>query len=138
AMALAIDVQARVADATTFADALHKGAQGVAPAADTAATVHLGTSAATRVLSGRDAATAATRMATRTPPPLASRGIPPSRPRQLEPRREPAPTTTSHARRTAQVERGAQPRSGRAFRRFIAFLALMLVFAAAVIVAVTI
>src|SRR5205085_4678719 len=137
ALALAIDVRTRVGDAMTFAEALRRGAQGQAPLADTAATIHLGSSASTRVLTGGEA-TAATRMATRsTPPPLSTRGAPP-RSRQLEPRRQAAPATDSYASRTTQLDRAAPPRSGRAFRRFIAFLALLLVFAAAVVVAVTI
>src|SRR5947209_1795199 len=52
ALALAIDVRNRVGDAMTFADALRRGAQGQAPLAETAATMHLGTGASTHVLPG--------------------------------------------------------------------------------------
>src|SRR5437763_6805156 len=43
AMGLAIDARSRIGEASTFAEALRNGARGVAPLADTAATVHLGT-----------------------------------------------------------------------------------------------
>ena len=75
ALALSIDQEARPPDAILYADALRKGALGVAPLPSHAPTAHLGTSAATRVLpSRRDQPTAATRlnpntMAPRTPGP---------------------------------------------------------------------
>ncbi len=131
-IALAIDQESRYGDAITFSEALRNGVQGLAPVGATAATVHLGTNAATRMLPSRDDPTAATRMAppSATPP----RGTPratPARARQLEPmpaqRRSAAPAPAPATER----------RPNRALRRFVAFLALLLVLTVAIVVAVT-
>jgi serine/threonine protein kinase len=134
AVALAIDQTARPADAIQFGESLRHGAQGFAPIDATAPTAHVGTRAATRVVPADDQATAATRVArsrnnatTRREAPA-----PPRSARQVEarpaPRRTPAPAPDR-----------ARPRPNRrARRRFMAFLALTLVFAAAVAAAVVI
>jgi serine/threonine-protein kinase len=120
AMALSIDQEARPADAIVLAEALRNGAHGLAPVIETAPTAHLGTSAATRVLSGDDAPTAATRIDSRLPP------SPPTPTRPARPR---------EARGDVGRDR-AVPRRGRALRRLLALLAFALVFTAAVAIAV--
>ncbi len=136
-MALAIDQESRYADAITFSEALRNGLQGLAPLGATAATAHLGTNAATRMLPNRDDATAATRMA---PPRTAARGsatppkgtprATPARARQLEP--------MPVQRRAAAAPAAAPRRRNRGLRRLVAFLALVLVFTVAVVIAVAI
>src|SRR3984893_8837281 len=54
--ALAIDQEARPADALLFAEALRNGAKGVEPVDAGTPTAHLGSAAATRVLAGRERA----------------------------------------------------------------------------------
>jgi len=127
AMALAIDQEARFGDAAGFGEALRNGAAGLAPLDSTAQTAHLGTQAATRMLSPRQDPTAATRMATPRPQTGAER--PAARPRQLEPM--PASRRASVAPPTA-----AERPQRRALRRFMVFLALAIVFTVAVAVAV--
>jgi serine/threonine-protein kinase len=131
AMALAIDKEARPADALAFGETLRNGAHGLAPISATAPTAHLGTDAATRVLPRTDqmtpatgVPTSATRVATRAAQPATGRA--PARPaRPVDQRRQP-PT---------RVEQ----QSGSTFlRRLVAFVALALVFTIAVIVAVVI
>jgi eukaryotic-like serine/threonine-protein kinase len=126
ATALAIEQEARPVDALVFGEGLRRGSHGLAPFTS-AATAQLGTQAATHVLTGREEATAATRLT-----PRATSGPAPAR--QLEPRRVPAPQPTGYAR----PPREAAPASRRAFRRFMALLLLMLVFVAAVVIAVVI
>jgi serine/threonine protein kinase len=78
AMALAIDQEARPADAMVLAEALREGARGVSPLGADSATVSLGSKAATRVMSGREAPSAApqgpkrlrSRRGARSPPTL--------------------------------------------------------------------
>src|SRR5262249_26427833 len=132
AMALAIDQEARPADAMLLADALRNGAQGISPLPPGAPTVHLGTSAATRVLPNRDAPTAATRVATRREPTRATqvRQAPP--PLQVRPR-EPARAQPTRAGQRAGAQ---QRRPRRAARRLGALLAIALLFTAAVAAAV--
>jgi len=136
-MALAIDQESRPRDALLFAEALRNASQGLAPLSATAPTAHLGTSAATRVLPNRrstDArATAATRVERRSAPPPRRRLDPVPAP---APSRQPAsPAYAPRAR--AQTPRAAPRRSrGRGFRRLLAFLALALLFTAAVAIAV--
>jgi eukaryotic-like serine/threonine-protein kinase len=128
AMALAIDQRLRPPDAMVLAEALRNAAQGIAPMPGTAPTAHLGTSAATRVLTGRDAPTSATRAMPRSSPPPERRPSPPP-PRVPEPQR---------AARSGRDEPVPPPRrrSGAAGRRLAALLALALLFTAAVAIAV--
>jgi eukaryotic-like serine/threonine-protein kinase len=144
AMALAIDQQARPADAMVLAEAVREGALGISPMGADAATVNLGSKAATRVMSGRETPTAATRVAPAPAlsRPTQSRPTPARAAKAVEPRRAARPAAASGpARRpTAAPERAAQRRStgGRAFRRLLVALMLLGVFAAVVIVAVVI
>jgi eukaryotic-like serine/threonine-protein kinase len=136
-MALSIDAAARPPDAMVFAEALQNGAKGRAPLSDTAPTAHLGTRASTEILADRSPPTAATRVAaaqaaaprTRQPPPR----------RRMEPQRaapRPAPAYAPAA--AAPAARRERAGSGRAFRRFVIFLVVALLFTAAVVVAVAI
>jgi serine/threonine-protein kinase len=147
AMALAIDKESRPSDGLMFADALQNGLRGRSPLSDGAQTAHLGTRAATRVLPDRSVApTAATRVAPRVaprPPTTATRQV-----RQLEPRspRQAAPAAAAPAQRAQRQPRGApssayaqrQRGGSRAFRRFVALLAVFVVLIAAVVVAIVI
>jgi serine/threonine-protein kinase len=133
ALALALDQEDRPANASLLAEAIAAGARGVEPA-PTARTQNLGGTEATRVLSGRGAPTAQTRVA-----PLPSTGAQSpatARTRQLEPRRAAYPPPTG-----AYPPDGAHPRAparSRAGRRFLAFLAIVVLFVGAVAAAVTI
>ena len=145
AMALAIDKEARPSDGMAFAEALQNGLRRRSPLSDGAQTAHLGTRAATRVIADRSPApTAATRVAPRVaprPPTTATRQV-----RQLEPRRPRQAAPAAPAQRAQPQPRSApspayaQRRRGgsRAFRRFMAVLAVFLVLVAAVVVAVAI
>jgi eukaryotic-like serine/threonine-protein kinase len=129
ALALALDQEDRPANAALLAEAIATGARGI-EAAPTARTRNLEGTAATRVLSGRGAPTAQTRVAT------GAHGPATARTRQLEPRRAAYPPPTG-----AYPPDVAHPRArarSRAGRRFLAFLAVVLLFVAAVAVAVTI
>ncbi len=132
ALALSLDQEDRPANASLLADAISNGARGVDPA-PTARTRNMGGTAATRVLSGRGAPTAQTRVA--PIPATGVRGPAPARARQLEPRRAAYPPTTG-----AYAPEDGRRRSGgsRTARRFITFLAVVVLFVAAVAVAVTI
>jgi serine/threonine-protein kinase len=133
ALALALDQEDRPANAALLAEAITNGAQGVAPA-PTARTQSLGGTAATRVLSGQGAPTAQTRVA--PAPATGVRGPAPARPRQLEPRRAAyAPAYATDDYRQPYPERSRGSRTG---RRFLAFLAVVILFVAAVAVAVSI
>jgi serine/threonine-protein kinase len=133
-MALALDQEDRPATAMLLAEAIANGARGVEPLPDAARTRALGGTASTRVLSGRGAPTAQTEVASRT-----AAGGRPAPVRQLEPRR-PAypPSMADYGPR--DTRRAPAERSGgsRAARRFLVFLAVVLLFVAAVAVAVTI
>jgi eukaryotic-like serine/threonine-protein kinase len=138
AMALAIDQEARPADAMVLAEALREGARGISPMGADAATVNLGTKATTRVLSGHQAPTAEPRVA---PHPSQSRPAPTRGARAAEPRRTASPKAVAvPARRPAAAERVPQRRDarGHAVRRLLVLLTLLCVFAAVVIVAVVI
>jgi serine/threonine protein kinase len=137
ATALALDKEERPASAAILAEAIAGGARRVEPVPD-ARTRNLGGTAATRVLSGRGAPTAQTRVA--TGPAVGARSPATARTRQLEPRRPPAYPPPVGAYGPDEVPRGPAERSGggRAARRFFAFLAVVLLFVAAVAVAVTI
>jgi serine/threonine-protein kinase len=136
-MALALDQEERPASANLLAEAISNGARGIEPA-DAARTRNLGGTAATRVLSGR-APTAQTQLAPRTRTGERTSRNAPARPRQLEPQR-PAYPPSRAGYGPAETERIAAERSGgsRALRRFFAFLAIVLLFVAAVAAAVTI
>jgi serine/threonine protein kinase len=137
AMALALDQEERPANAMLFAEAISNGARGIEPAAHDTRTRALGGTAATRVLSGGPAPTAQTRVAPRTGVALDRNTA--ARPRQLEPRRPAYPPSMADYGPT-DTQRVAAQRAGgsRAGRRFLAFLALVILFVAAVAVAVTI
>jgi len=133
-LALSLDQEERPANAMLFAEAITNGARGIEPAGYEARTNRLGGTSATRVLSG-GAPTAQTQVAPRT---SATGRAAPVRARQLEPRR-PAypPSTADYGPDTRSV--GAERSGGsRAARRFFAFLAVVILFVAAVAVAVTI
>jgi serine/threonine-protein kinase len=136
-MALAIDQEARPANAIVFAEAIRNGAQGIEPVGAGAETANLGSAAATRVLGNRERvpepATAATRVATRAPesPPQTSRARPARAP-TVPPARRPARQAAQPARRAEQR------RGGKAARRLAALLALLAVFVVAVVVAVAV
>jgi serine/threonine protein kinase len=130
AMSVAIDQRARPADALELAEMLRKGAEGISPAgADSA---EFATSAATRYMPEAEEATASTRIAPRPAPRTAQTRAA----RQVEPRRAPRRVDPAYER-----ERRVAPppqRSGRGFRRMMALLALVAVFALVVIAAVAI
>jgi serine/threonine-protein kinase len=132
AMTLAIDQEARPADAMVLAEALREGSRGVPPPG--ADSPNFATSAATRVVA--DDETAATRLAPRAPraprvpdPSTAQSRAPRQVPARRAPRAEPA-----YARRPAAPQRS----SGRGFRRLIGLLLLVAVLALIVIAAVVI
>jgi serine/threonine-protein kinase len=130
ALALAIDQAARPPNAIALAEALQEGAQGIAPMT-TARTGQPGSSAATRVLSGRESPTSATRIATRATPPRTARtavAYPPSEPRRA-----------SRADMAAYAEAApAEPRRRNGLRRFMVLVAIVIAFVAAVAAAVAI
>ena len=135
ALALSMDQEDRPANAALLAEAIAAGARGVEPA-PTARTRNPGGTAATRVLpSGRGAPTGQTRAA----PVTGARSPATARTRQLEPRRAAyAPPPGAYG--TDEYRHGPAERSrgSRTARRFLAFLAVVLLFVAAVAVAVTI
>ena len=129
-LALALDKEERPANAMLLAEAIANGARGIEPAGYETQTRRMGGTAATRVLSG-GVPTAQTRVAP-------SAGAP-ARARQLEPRRAAYPPPVGDYG-PAEARRAPAERSGgsRAARRFLAFLAVVVLFVAAVAVAVTI
>jgi serine/threonine-protein kinase len=137
AMALALDKEDRPETALLLGEAITSGARGVEPNPNGARAQTLGGTAATRVL-GHGAPTAQTRVAPRTPPPTNRTAAHP-RPRQLEPRRAAYPPPMS-AYGPDEGYRDRAQRSGgsRTARRFFAFLAVIVLFVAAVAVALTI
>jgi serine/threonine-protein kinase len=134
ATAIAIDQDDRPGDALSFGETLRDGARGIAP-------VHAavpGTSA-TQVIGRPDDPTGATRVAApRTTPEPATGATPPRPARRLEPQ----PYATGGYDRdqydpaAQRAERGGRGR--RTGRRIAGFLAVLCLFAAAVIVAVVI
>ncbi len=138
-MALALDQDERTPDATSFAETLRNGAQGIEPAASTAATA-LGASAATRVIPprGRPASPQPARptTSTRLAPANGPATMPGARaPRRLEPR--PYPTDAHPADRYDRAA-GAPARRRGGAGRFFAVLAILLALVVAVVVAVAI
>jgi serine/threonine protein kinase len=129
-MALAIDKEARPADAIALADALRNGAHGIDPMPSGAPTAALGSTAATNILS-RQAPTAATRAIRRSAPPHAAT--------QLAP---PAERRAARAPEARQRERAAEPVAARRrrspLRRFLVLMLVVLLFVGAVAAAVTI
>jgi serine/threonine-protein kinase len=133
AAALAIEQEDRPADALRFGDTLRDGVNGIAPPGVIPAPS--GTSESTRVLTGRDDPTAATRLAPRTGRQPATEATPARPVRRLEPQ----PYATGAQDRAPYDRPADRQRSGRrAGRRFATFLAIVCLFAAAVIVAVVI
>ena len=130
--ALAIDPRGRPEDAMLFADELRDGARGIGGREPDYAT-----SAATRVVR---TPTSATRVTPRpeAPSTAQSHATRPAPARQA-PRQVPAGRAPSPSPRRAQASAERPPeRSGRGFRRLIAFLALVAVIAIIVIAAVLI
>ena len=129
--ALAIDQAERPADAIVFAEALRRGTHGLDGLSGIAPTRRPPTSA-TRVLSQRDEPTSATRVATRATAPVTPRAVP-ARPAarqhltQRPPRAVPGPTPAAQRRQ-----------SGRGARRFVVFLLVIILFVAAVAIAIDI
>ncbi len=137
AMALALDKEDRPETALLLGEAITSGARGVGPNPNGARAQTLGGTAATRVL-GHGAPTAQTRVTPRTPPPT-NRTAAHSRPRQLEPRRAAYPPPMSAYGPDERYRDQAQRSGGsRTARRFFAFLAVIVLFVAAVAVALTI
>jgi serine/threonine-protein kinase len=135
ATAISIEQEDRPGDALSFGEVLREGARGVAPAIGPA-NASTGT---TRVITGRDDPTGATRVTaprtdrtTRQPPAAA----PPTAPvRRLQPQPyATGPQTPASYDQTA--ERAGRPRRGA--RRLAGFLAVLCLFAAVVIAAVVI
>jgi serine/threonine protein kinase len=133
AMALAMDQEARPADAMVFAEAIRDGARGVSPMGSDAATVNLGSKSATRVLSDREIPTAATRVTPRA----SSQRAAPARVTRTPPSRREArpPSDAAYAQRPAAGDRKPRRSGGRALARFMLVALLLCVFAAVVIVA---
>jgi serine/threonine-protein kinase len=128
AMSVAIDQRARPADALELAESIQDGARGIPPVgADPA---EFATSAATQFLDDGEP-TAATRVTPRPAPRTAQTRAA----RQVEPRRAPRRVEAGYERRVAPP---APERSGKGFRRFMAVMALIGVFALVVIAAVVI
>jgi eukaryotic-like serine/threonine-protein kinase len=130
-IALALDQERRPADTMAFAEALRSGAHGIAPRG--VPSIAAAGTRATRVLPGGDAATAATRAATRGV--RAAAPVTPARPvRRLEPQPYASP-----AYGRPQADYPAEPRrSGKAGRRVAVALTVLLLFVAAVVIAVVI
>jgi serine/threonine protein kinase len=137
AMTIAVDPESRPRDAIGLAESLRNGFQGLSSPDATAPTAHLGTSAATRVIPSRNDPTEATRVASRRPPAR----------RQLEPIPAPAPVAPPRREHAATSAYARPPRSQRArqqperrrrsgARRLFGFLALAILFTAAVAIAV--
>jgi hypothetical protein len=133
-MALALDKEERPPSANLLAEAISNGARGIEPA-QSARTGSLGGTAATRVLSDR-APTGQTQVAPRTRAGETTGRNAPARPRQLEPRRPAYPP--SYGPPATERVAAERPGGSRAVRRFFAFLAIVLLFVAAVAAAVTI
>lgn len=143
ALAVAIDAEARPADALLFGEALRNGAHGISPLPGTAPTAPVGSRAATRVLP-RSAAgppdqnTAATRVAPRPAPRPASRA-PAQRPARTQLAPGPRPADQRRAARAAVTSDQRAPRRKRRGKgRFVALTAMLLVLVIAIIAAVAI
>ncbi len=146
ALAVAIDQEARPADALLLGEALRNGLHGISPLPGTAPTAHLGSRAATRVLPRSAAArpeqeTAATRVASSrvaAPRTAANRAAAP-RPARTQVASGPRPVDQRRASRGAvTTDQRAPRRRRRGGGRFFALTALLLVLVIAVIAAVAI
>ncbi len=136
--ALALDQEDRPDTAMLLAEAIAAGARGAEPLRTSARTRNLGSSATTRVLSGRGAPTAETRVGPNAGPATARTNAQP-RARQLEPRRPAYPPPMSgYATEDGRRAPAQRSRGSRAARRFFALLAVVILFVAAVAVAITI
>jgi eukaryotic-like serine/threonine-protein kinase len=138
-LALALDQEERPETAILLAEAITAGANGIEPQSNGARARNLGATGTTRLMSG-EAPTAQTRVAPRTGPMTNRTAAHARAPRQLEPRRPVYPPPMGGYGPDASVRRAPAERSGgaRAARRFLAFLAVVLLFVAAVAVAITI
>ena len=138
-MALSLDKEDRPETAMLLAEEISAGARGVEPQSNGARTRNVGGTGTTRVLSGRPP-TAQTRAEPRTGAPTNRTAAHARQPRQLEPRRPVYPPPMGGYGPDASVRRGPaeRPRRSRAARRFFAFLAVVVLFVAAVAVAITI
>jgi eukaryotic-like serine/threonine-protein kinase len=134
AMAMAIEPEARPADAAVLSEAIRNGAQGIEPQP----TVRVQpASRATTQMMRQDEPTAATRVAPRAAPRMSTLGKPPS-PKATPARTRPAPR---QSREAAAVPARAERRrggSGRALRRLAALALLAIVIAIVTAAAVTI
>lgn len=144
ALAVAIDAEARPADALLFGEALRNGAHGISPLPGTAPTAHVGSRAATRVLPRSAAAppdknTAATRVAPRTAAPRPASRAPAQRPARTQLAPGPRPADQRRAARAAVTSDQRAPRRKRRGKgRFVALTAMLLVLVIAIIAAVAI
>ena len=134
-LALALDPEERPATAMLLAEAIANGARGIEPTGYETRTRAMGGTAATRVLSGSPAPTAQTSVGPRTG--AATGRTAPVR-RQIEPRRPAYPPSMADYGPTTQHTRAERSGSGRAAKRFLVFLAVVILFVAAVAAAVTI
>jgi serine/threonine protein kinase len=129
--ALAIDQEERPSDAIALADALSNGAHGLDPFPGGIGTAGIPTRP-TRVLSGREASTAATRVVAPAAP----------APRRARTGTSAPPATRSEPRRAPAAAAGRAPaparRRRRGARRFLIFLLVVLLFVIAVAVAIAI
>jgi eukaryotic-like serine/threonine-protein kinase len=145
ATALSLDQEARPATAMLFAEAVADGARAVEPLPTVAPARNLGATAPTRVLTGRGAPTAETRVG---PPPAPAPGRNTARnaarntaatgtTRPLESRR-PAYSAQAPSRNAAYDAPAKRARGSRTVRRLLIFLLVVILFVAAVAVALTI
>jgi serine/threonine protein kinase len=134
-MALALDQEDRPANAMLLAEALANGARGI-ESLPTAATRNMGGTAATHLMAGSGSPTAQTRVAPRATPGSGS----PRPTRQLDPRRPASPPSMAGYGPDADRRRPAerQRRESHTLRNFMIFLGVVVLFVAAVAVAVTI
>ncbi|HUE26284.1 MAG TPA: protein kinase [Solirubrobacteraceae bacterium] len=130
AAALALEQEDRPADTMVFAEGLRSGAHGIE--APGVAPVGATGTRATRVISNRDAPTAATRAAPRRAAPA------PATPARAVRRLEPRPYATGGYARPAADYADQRPRSRNGGRRFAIALTVLLLFVAAVVIAVVI
>jgi eukaryotic-like serine/threonine-protein kinase len=142
-LALAIEPEARPADALRFGDALRDGMAGVSPYSPGAPTSSMGTSATTRILS-TDGPTAATRVAGRQREPTARTNRIPRVPTQRIPTPPPPRAAQpARSRRTAPAPapapaRTRPPARRRGLRRLIGVLVLAALIVAIVAVVISV
>ncbi len=135
-MALALDQEERPETAMLLGEAIAAGARGVEPSPNGNRARGAGGTATTRVLPGYGTPTAQTRVAPRTPP---ATGRTAAQQRQIRPieARRPAYPPPMSGYGPDEAYRAPAKRS-RAARRFFAFLAIVILFVAAVAIAITI